>query len=147
MQDALPTAREIRAKEKAERLARTQAEYEERYEARRLLFGIADGTYKNLPMKDQLFIREVCRKAYYAYLHDLAIGVSRWNKSETGHMQGRKWRKKLNPNRGKDHTLTFAEYRVIWWKGNKAVYRRRDVPKMMKQKFEEMNRGGNSAVC
>jgi hypothetical protein len=99
---------------------------------------------KNLPMKDQLFIRAVCRKSYHGYLHDLAVGFSRWNKGMGGHAQGRKWRKKLNPNRGKDHTLTFFEYRKIWWKGNKAVYRRRDVPKIMKQKFEELQRGEHS---
>lgn len=141
VQDILPTAREIRAKEKAEQRARAQAEYEERYEARRLLFGIGEGKAKNLTPKQRAFCIAVIRKSYHGYLHDLAVGFSRWNKSETGHMQGKKWRKKLNPNRGKDHTLTFFEYRKIWWKGNKAVYRRRDCPKMVKQKFEEMQRG------
>lgn len=137
--DILPTAREIRRQEKVRLKAEAQAAYEERYEARRLIFAVGGGIVKNLPIKDRLFIREVIRKSYHAYLHDLATGVCRWNATRRPG-----WWKKLNPNRGKDHTLTFAEYRKIWWKGNKAVYRRRDVPKQVKQKFEEMRLGEHS---
>jgi hypothetical protein len=139
--DILPTAREIRRQEKVRLKAEAQAAYELRYEARRLLFGVAGGVMKNLPMKQQLFIREVIRKSYHAYLHDLATGVCRWNATRRPG-----WWKKLNPNRGKDHTLTFREYRVIWRKGNKAVYRRRDIPNMVKRKFEAMRNGGNPVV-
>ena len=135
--DRLPNAREIRARLAAERKEQRQAEYEERYEARRLLFGVGAGKMKNLPMKDRLFIRSVIHKAHNAYLHDLTVGVSRWDRTK-----GPKWHKPLNPNRG-DSTLSYQSYRVIWWKGNKAVYRRRDVPKVMKLRFEALKNGAN----
>jgi hypothetical protein len=133
--ETLPNAREVRAKLKAVRDAERQAAYERRYEARRLLFGTAAGMMKNLTEKQKLFVRSVERESYHAYLHDLVVGVPRWNKG-----RGRKWSKRLNPNRG-DSTLSFFAYRKIWWKGNKSVYRHKDVPKIMQQKFKELNNG------
>jgi hypothetical protein len=110
-----------------------QAGYERRLEARRLLFGTAAGKMKNLTEKQKRFVRSVCRESYNAYLLELVTGVSRWRD------RGAKWKKPLNPNRG--HTLRFVEYRNIWWKGNLATYRRKDIPRMMKARFEEMQRG------
>jgi hypothetical protein len=130
--ERLPNAREVRARLKAEAAAEKQAAYERRYEARRLLFGKANGMQKNLPMKERIFVRETCRESYHAYLHDLSTGVPRWNTH-----RGPKWSKRLNPNRG-DSTLSFKSYWVIWRKGNKAVYRHKDLPKVMKQRFLEM---------
>jgi len=137
--DKLPTAREIRARLRAEAAAERQAAYERRYEARRLLFGTANGLMKNLTSKQMAFVQSVEHEAYNAYLHDLETGVSRWNKNK-----GPKWRKKLNPNRGAGHILSFMEYRKIWWKGNKAVFRHKDTKKIMDQRFEELRRVANS---
>jgi len=135
--DKLPTAREIRARLRAEAAAERQAAYERRYEARRLLFGVARGLMKNLTSKQMKFVQAVEREAYHAYLHDLEVGVSRWDKNK-----GPKWRKKLNPNRGS--TLNFMAYRRIWWKGNKAVFRRNDTAKLMRERFQELQRVANS---
>jgi hypothetical protein len=136
----LPNAREIRAKQKAEAAAERQASYERRYEARRLLFGKANGMQKNLSMKERIFVRETCRQSYNAYLHDLAIGVPRWNRG-----RGKKWSKRLNPNRG-DSTLSFKSYWVIWRKGNKSVFRHKDTPKVMKQRFEQMKESNGQSA-
>jgi hypothetical protein len=132
----LPTAREIRSRLKSEIRAEKQAAYERRYEARRLLFGTAAGKMKNLTTKQQHFVRSVIKESYNAYLLELVTGKTRWRD------KGAKWKKPLNPNRG--HTLRLTEYRIIWWKGNLATYRRKDVPKMMKQRFYEMKNGTNS---
>lgn len=117
-----------------ERKAEKQAAYERRLEARRLLFERNNGMMKNLTLKQKRFVRAVCRESYNAYLEELRTGISRWR------YKGPKWRKPLNPNRGR--TMTFNEYRRIWWKGNKAVYRRRDVPRMMRDRIERMRSCG-----
>jgi hypothetical protein len=121
----------LKQRMKREQRAEWQAAKERRYEARLLLFAKGSGQMKNLNTKERDFVLSIEKEGYEAYLHRVRTGESRFKG------RGPKWTKALNPNRGKP-VLNFKEWRVIWYKGNKAVFRRHDTPKLVRQRFAEL---------
>ena len=116
----LPTREQMKARERLEKIA----EAEQRRISRALLFGKGDGNLKKLSEAEKKIIRSTLRTAYENYLKEFPTG------------KGRKGRPFYSPT-GKP--LNYRQYRVAWWKGNRGVYFKHDVPRIMKEKMEALH--------
>jgi hypothetical protein len=125
----LPTKREIRQNRSIEKRDLKQREYEERVEARRLLFGKAKGKHKNLTSKELKFVIYVKKKGYAYYLEALSTGLNRWNR-------GPKWRKVLR--RTARDPLPYRHWCWRWWASNLQAFRAKDIPREARMKWEVM---------
>jgi hypothetical protein len=118
----------MRAREKR----KLQEEKEERLLARWLLFGKGNGQMKNLTVrKEREFIWSVIHKAYDRYMSDLTMGTKTRLKPHRLVMT------KYTPSR----PPSFKKYRRIWYGCSKGQYRRWDVPRLMRMKWEALQNG------
>jgi hypothetical protein len=108
-------AREAKRKEKQEL-------FEEGVKVRHLLFCVGKGRMKNLGYKERAFIQRVKVKAYKAYLYTLQTGILR---------------PCYKPLR-RTVPFPYLTWQRIWYGAQLGTYRRLDLPRLAKQKWEEL---------
>jgi hypothetical protein len=118
--------RKVKLKIRAERKQQLQDEKDERLYVRWLLFCKGRGKDKNLKEKDSQFINRHVHKTYDKYLMALQLGIDT-----------RAARYYHTIKRDPNHPPSFQTYRRIWYGGAKFVYVHKDIPRLMKMRWEE----------
>jgi hypothetical protein len=123
------TIQKVRSEQAAERKEANNQAFLRRLRCRQLLFGKSNGRAKNLPYKEQLFVRSVWKECYRAYIIEFQTGKPRpWYEP-----CAKRYRR---VNRNKEFPMSPQKHRRRWFASQKARWIRYDVPNMISQRFD-----------